>query len=113
MDNSIVGMWKLVAFERTRDDGEVARDDAPTGFLLYTPEGWLAEAFQYTMPDGASGHVQYCGTYEADGEIVYHIPSVHPNPNDVGARLERHVKVDGDRHVLTSGPVRLICDRLR
>lgn len=112
----ITGMWKLVAIERQQEDGEVYRDDAPTGYLLYTPEGWLAEAFQSQTADGGRSCVTYCGSWELGGEnneILYHIPSVHPNQESVGTRLERRYELDGDRFTLIAGTVRLQCERLR
>ena len=113
---NITGMWKLVAIERQQEDGEVYRDDSPTGYLLYTPEGWLAEAFQYRTSEGEHGCVTYCGSWELGGEndeILYHVPSVHPNQDNVGARLERHYEIDGDTFTLIAGSVRLHCERLR
>lgn len=111
--NPVVGMWKLVSLERTLDSGDVFRAGSPTGFLIYTPEGWLSEAFEYRNDDGSTSHIIYCGRYEVQGDTVTHIPSVHINPDLVGQRLDRTFSIEGDRFTLTSGPAVLVWERVR
>jgi hypothetical protein len=115
----VVGMWKLVSLEResASGSGEIETALEPNGFILYTADGWFAEAFSYRNPDGTSGNVAYCGHYELDGnDRLFHIPSTHANPDLVGARLERGVHVEGHQYTLTagSGPgsARLVWERL-
>lgn len=107
----VVGMWSLVSLERMGEDGDVFRAGEPTGYLIYTPEGWHAEAFQYRNADGSASHVIYCGRYEVEGDTVTHIPSVHINPDLIGQRLDRTFAIDGDRFTLTSGPAVLVWER--
>lgn len=111
----LTGMWKLVSLERTGGDGQVSRADDPVGFLIYTPEGWLSEAFEYRNADGTTNHVLYCGAWEASGDTVTHIPSVHVNADLVGARLDRTFAIedDGTRFTLTAGSARLVWERVR
>jgi hypothetical protein len=115
--SAVVGMWKLVSLERTSADNVVTQASDPVGFLIYTPEGWLSEAFEYRNADGSTSHVIYCGTYEVEGETVTHIPSVHTNPELVGARLDRTFAIDGDHFTLTAhssgGTAVLIWERVR
>jgi len=112
-NTEIVGIWRLVAIERPAADGAAHRDDAPHGFLLYDASGWFAESFSTRGADGNVLTVQYCGTYEVDGDSVFHIPAMHADPANVGKRLERQFVVDGDRFTLISGAVRLHGERLR
>lgn len=112
-NTDIVGIWQLVAIERPTADGSVARDDAPHGFLLYDASGWFAESFSTHGPDGNVLTVLYCGTWETDGDSVFHIPAMHADPANIGKRLQRQFVVDGDRFTLISGPVRLHGERLR
>lgn len=116
MTHPLVGMWKLVSFERAGEDGAVTRADSPTGFLIYTAEGWMSEAFEFRPLDDPAApvtHVLYCGTYETDGDVVTHIPSVHVNPDLVGARLDRGWSVEGNRFTLRAGSATLVWERVR
>jgi hypothetical protein len=108
----LVGMWKLLSLER-HGAQEVSRADDPIGFLIYTPDGWMSEAFEYRNADGSTSHVIYCGTYTTDGDRVVHHPSVHTNPELVGASLERTWSVDGNRFTLTAGSAVLTWELVR
>jgi hypothetical protein len=110
--DSVVGMWTLVSLERTSDTGTVFRAAEPNGHLIYTPEGWLSEAFQYRNDDGSVSHVIYCGRYEVDGSTVTHIPAGHLNPDLIGQRLDRTWSIDGDRFTLTAGAAVLVWERI-
>ncbi len=116
MANSPVGMWKLVELQRAVD-GQVQKTEQVHGFLVYTPEGWFTEAFEAAGPDGTTTHVVYCGTYEVEGDRLFHIPSIHTNPDLVGTRMERGWEINGDRFTLLAGnplgAVKLVCDVLR
>lgn len=112
-EHPLVGMWRLVSLERAGEDGTVFRAIEPNGHLIYTPEGWLSEAFQYRNDDGSTAHVIYSGRYEVQGDTVTHIPSQHLNPELIGQRLDRTFKVEGDRFTLTSGPAVLVWERMR
>jgi hypothetical protein len=109
----LVGMWKLASLERSAAEGEISRADDPIGFLIYTTEGWMSEAFEYRNLDGSTSHVLYCGAYEIDGDTVTHIPSVHVNENLVGARLDRGFAINGNRFTLTAGAATLVWERVR
>jgi hypothetical protein len=110
-------MWRLVGLERSAD-GVVTQAEAAIGYLIYTPEGWFAEAFEYRNPDdGGTNHVLYCGTYETrEPDIVIHQPRIHPNAALVGANLERSFTVEGNRFTLTAptpnGHARLTLERV-
>lgn len=111
-NTSVVGIWSLKSLERTLENGAVFSASEPNGHLIYTPEGWLSEAFQYRTDDGSAAHVIYCGRYEVDGDTVTHIPSQHLNPDMVGQRLDRTWSIEGDRFTLVSGPAVLIWERI-
>jgi hypothetical protein len=115
--NAVQGMWKLLSLERTSADNEVTQAIDPVGFLIYSAEGWLSEAFEYRNADGSTSHVIYCGTYEVDGDTVTHIPSVHTNAELVGARLDRTFAIEGERFTLTAlsggGKAVLVWERIR
>jgi len=117
-EHPLVGMWKLVSLEResASGSGEVETALEPVGFIMYTAEGWFAEAFQYRQPDGSASNVNYCGHYEIDGDCVFHRPSVHPNSDLVGASLERSIAVEGDQFTLRAGSgagsAKLVWERL-
>jgi hypothetical protein len=116
MADSPVGMWKLIELQRTAD-GQTQTNEQVHGFLVYTAEGWFTEAFQAQAPDGTTTNVIYCGTYEVQGDRLFHIPSIHTNPELVGTRLERGWEVNGDRFTLLAGTplgsVKLLCDALQ
>src|SRR5260221_11603856 len=90
---SIVGAWKLLAFEGRQDNGEVTRPfgDRPQGSVIYTPAGRFAVQLlragrpRFAAPDqmkGAAaeieaafkGYIAYYGSYELDlaGSFVVH-----------------------------------------
>ncbi len=102
MSASLVGMWKLVSLERIGAGDDTSRVDDPIGFLIYTPEGWMSEAFEYRSEDGTPFHTLYCGTYDVRGDVVIHRPSVHSNEELVGASLERSFAVEESRFTMTA-----------
>ena len=114
----LIGMWKLVSLEResASGSGEIEVAAEPNGFILYTADGWFAEAFSYKHPDGSPASVAYCGHYEIEGETLFHIPSTHANPDLVGTRMARGYGVEGNQYTLTAGSgagsVRLVWERL-
>jgi hypothetical protein len=61
--------------------------------------------------------VIYCGTYEVDGDTITHTPSVHVNPELVGARLDRTFAIEGNRFTLTAlnagGKAVLVWEKVR
>lgn len=115
MSHPLVGMWKLMRFER---EGETVGEDSglqPTGALLYTAEGWMSESLLLPDGEGGSRTVIYCGTYKIEGDQVIHQPLFHLDDSQVGQNLPRGYEVSGDGQsfVLIAGVGRLHWERVR
>jgi hypothetical protein len=122
--DDFIGAWRLVSVETHREDGSLYRRGERTGYLIYSPEGFMSVSF---MKEGRSlfvsgdirggtpfekleafdGYVSYCGRFEVDGNRVIHDIEVSLFPNWVGERQERFYSFDGDRLTLST-PVQLV-----
>lgn len=101
-EHPLVGIWKLVSMERIDPSGNVAEMDVVTGSLMYTSEGWMAEALEYHAPGsaGAPSYVFYSGLYQIDGDTVIHQPRIHTNHDLVWTDLPRQFEINGNRFTL-------------
>jgi hypothetical protein len=135
----LVGVWRLVSFERHLPNGTVeypAGKDA-IGRLTYDPGKRVsAQVMQRGRPVGAfegprlsasataddlrrliAGYTAYYGTYDIDGDasVVTHHVEASLNPNGVGRDLKRQYAFEGNRLVLTEENagvrIRLVWDR--
>ena len=135
----LVGVWRLVSFERHLPNGTVeypAGKDA-VGRLTYDAGKRMSvQIMQRGRPVGAfegprlsasataedlrrliAGYTAYYGTYDIDGDasIVTHHVEASLNPNGVGRDLKRRYSFEGNRLVLTDEiagvRIRLVWDR--
>lgn len=92
----LVGQWRLVRYELIGPNVDVTAPAQRVGFLLYSPDGWMAEAIQVRPDDSdaAPSSLFYCGRYEIEGAKVIHIPAFHTHAASVGHRLERSFHID-------------------
>ncbi|MFZ5827035.1 MAG: lipocalin-like domain-containing protein [Bacillota bacterium] len=124
--NPLVGTWRILTFEMRAADGQVALrplGERPTGYLLYSAEGYMSAAVSapertaWSVPDqllapeeeraaAISGLMAYSGRYEVVDGAVIHYPEAAHMPNMVGAPQRRFFVIDGDRMTLTSPPFR-------
>jgi hypothetical protein len=115
----LVGQWRLLRYEVIGPNVDITAPAHRVGFLLYSPDGWMAEAIQVRPDDStvAPTSLFYCGRYELDGVTVTHIPTFHTNAASVGERLARTFHIDGaDRFTLITprpdGAVHLHWERM-
>lgn len=106
----VVGTWRLVSFEReyqTGGDREYPMGKAPTGYILFLPEGRMAviitgegRTVPTTDQDRAGLYnslVAYTGRYRVDGDKWITTLDVSANPAWVGTEQTRSFRVSGDR----------------
>jgi len=106
----VVGVWKLVSFEREYQAGgerEYPMGKAPTGFILFLPEGRMTVVITgegrtapTTDQDRAGLYntlVAYTGRYRVDGDKWITTLDVSANPAWVGTEQTRSFRVDGNR----------------
>lgn len=106
----IVGNWRLVSFEREYQasaDREYPMGKAPTGYILFLPEGRMAVVITgegrkapATDQDRValfSSLVAYTGMYRVDGDKWITTVDVSANPAWVGTEQTRSFRVTGDR----------------
>lgn len=100
----IVGVWQLVGFERVTDGNSVPMAEVQ-GHFVYSSDGLFSEAFQIVDAEGNARTVIYGGRYERgdDDGTLFHIPAHHPDPAQVGQRLQRGIAVTSDTYILTGG----------
>jgi len=106
----ILGVWRLVSFEREYQ-ATGAREDTrgknPTGYIIFTPEGRMAVVITNegrkapnTDQDRAglfNSLVAYTGRYRVDGDKWITTVDVSANPALVGTEQTRTFQVTGDR----------------
>lgn len=112
----IVGVWQLVGFERVTNGESVPMAEVQ-GHFVYSADGLFSEAFRIVDAAGCERTVIYAGRYEhGEAGTLFHIPLHHPDPTQVGQRLQRGIAVTSDTYILTSGTpesfVRLTATRL-
>jgi len=106
----VVGVWKLVSFERefqTGGEREYPMGKAPTGYILFLPEGRMTVVITgegrtapSTDQDRAGLYntlVAYTGRYRVDGDKWITTLDVSANPAWVGTEQTRSFRVAGDR----------------
>jgi hypothetical protein len=106
----IVGIWRLVSFEReyqATSEREYPMGKTPTGYILFLPEGRMAVVITgegrmapNTDQDRAglfNSLVAYTGRYRVDGDKWITTVDVSANPTLVGTEQTRTFRVTGDR----------------
>lgn len=121
--NSLLGTWKLLAFEARAEDGQVTSlfGPDPIGYITYTHDGYVFVAFmradrpRFTSSDYYEGTLEemsaamrsffsYCGTYNLRGSRIVHHLEVCGFPNWVGMDQERIYSFEGNRLTLSTDP---------
>ena len=106
---SLVGNWKLVAFQ-TILDNEPPRDalgPSPKGYLILTPEGRMMTLITSSNrkagaddPERAALHktmFSYSGRYRAEGDTFITTVDVSWNEAWNGTEQKRHYRFEGDK----------------
>jgi hypothetical protein len=126
---TLIGTWRLVAFEETSPNGERVYPygwDA-VGLLVYTDTGHMSVQImrrdRQPLPDvtfeemsaeqvkrAIGGFTGFCGTYsiDTDDPVVVHQVECHVLPGSVGKDLRRSYKLEGDSLVLKPSATRTI-----
>lgn len=115
---SIIGTWKLVAFENHNADGSVIYPfgKKPTGYFVYDPTGHLSvqimrdppvkdvpglmqgKAEPDTYKEAFLAYAAYFGTYTVDlvkGVVVHHVEGAN-RPDYIGMDEPRPFRIAGD-----------------
>jgi hypothetical protein len=115
----LVGAWRLVSVETRDEKGELVRRGERTGYLLYSPGGYMSVSF---MKEGRpvfksgdirggsveekiaaiNGYVSYAGRYTVQDDTVVHHIEVSLFPNWVGVSQERMFTLEGSRLTLST-----------
>jgi hypothetical protein len=121
--HTIVGGWRLVAFENHDGDGRVRLPygPAPVGYLLYTADGRMSATIMRGDRTPLAGeprrgegtaekarafeeYLSYAGRYTLLGERVIHHVEVSLWPGWVGTDLERWAEFRDQRLILRTVP---------
>jgi adenosylhomocysteine nucleosidase len=120
---SLVGAWRLVAWDEKRADGTTHRNPRSVGSLMYSDSGrmcgvimdparpsWQARPDEAALRAAFNGLVAYCGAYEihaADGFVLHRV-DVEKSPLNVGLTRKRWFTFEGpDRLVLRVDPAEI------
>jgi hypothetical protein len=115
----LVGAWRLLSVETRDEKGELVRRGERTGYLLYSPGGYMSVSF---MKEGRpvfksgdirggsveekiaaiNGYVSYAGRYTVQDDTVVHHIEVSLFPNWVGVSQERMFTFEGSRLTLST-----------
>jgi len=121
------GAWRLVSVETRDKNGELVRRGERTGYLIYSPDGYMSVSF---MKEGrpkfksgdirggtaeekiaaVNGYVSYAGRYTVQDDTVVHHIEVSLFPNWVGVKQERMFRLEGNRLTLST-PLMLVGGR--
>ena len=123
----LVGAWRLLSVETRNENGELVRRGERTGYLIYSPDGYMSVSF---MKEGrpkfksgdirggsaeekiaaVDGYVSYAGRYTVQDDTVIHHIEVSLFPNWVGVSQERVFSFEGSRLTLST-PLMLVGGR--
>ena len=124
----LIGRWRLAAYEAFGPAGELFHPvgERAVGIIAYDAAGFvsvhimdpgrapfsggdLAEAGDAEFAAAARGYFAYYGRFVVDeaAQTVTHQLEMCLVPNWVGAAQLRHATLEGDRLVLSGGPVRI------
>jgi len=118
-EQGLHGAWGLVSVETRDEKGELVRRGERTGYLIYSPDGYMSVSF---MKEGrpvfksgdirggsveekiaaVNGYVSYAGRYTIQENTVVHHIEVSLFPNWVGVSQERVVSFEGSRLTLST-----------
>ena len=114
-NDKIVGTWKLISYEvevQATGQKEPVMGDHPTGYVTFTPEGrayviLTAEARNPAKTDQERANLlntlsAYSGTYSVEGDTWTTNVEVASNPEWVGTKQVRNVKLSGERLVVST-----------
>ena len=120
----LVGTWALESWEVVDATGAVDYPfgRTPIGYIMYSPEGYMAVAFMPSgrMPFAAADilggtpeeksaaigtYISYCGRYEVVGDRVRHHIELSLFPNWTGVTQERIVSLNGDTLRISTLPL--------
>jgi Lipocalin-like domain len=121
---AVVGTWTLESWKVVDANGAVDKPfgPQPVGYILYTPDGYMAVAF---MPPGrklfgaadilggtpdekcaaVDTYISYCGRYEVKGDRMFHHIEASLFPNWTGVTQERIVHLEGETLRLSTPPL--------
>jgi len=117
---SLIGTWRLISSKLIADDGQVSYPlgQELQGMLIYLEDGHMsvqnmpADGALFQTPEGKVIALETYGTYNgryeigSSGTVVHYIEnSLFPAWNN--RRQERSIKIDGDRLMLVSPPIRV------
>ena len=110
--------------ETRKEDGSLHRSGKRTGYLIYSPEGYMGVSFmkegrtEFASGDirggtveekieAFNGYISYSGRFEVSEDTVTHVIEVSLFPNWIGERQERYYEFDGKRLTLST-PLQLV-----
>ena len=119
-----IGTWRLLSVETRKEDGSLYRSGKRTGYLIYSPQGYMSVSFmkegrtEFASGDirGGSveekieafnGYISYSGRFEVSGDTVTHGIEVSLFPNWIGERQERYFEFKGGQLTLST-PLQLV-----
>ncbi len=124
--HSLVGTWRLVAWENRDAQGQVTWPvgHAARGYIMYTADGYMSVQIMtanrplFAADDLLTGssaekagaaetYIAYAGRYERRANTVIHHVELSLFPNWVGTQQERLLEVSGDRLILSTAPLLL------
>jgi len=105
--SSVVGVWKLVGGSTTDPSGKelgVPYGPRGMGLVSLTADGRMMAVLvdgRSTLPDGTKrDYSSYCGNYTFDGGTLITTVDAASDPNRMGSRQVRKVRLEGDRMIL-------------
>lgn len=124
--DQVIGTWTLLEYTRESSTGEryyPLGQDA-TGYLMYTPDGYLSatlsragrDQLSYSptgdlhtgtteeMAQAANSYHAYTGRFEVDeaSQTLYHHMEMSLVPNRIGQVQDRIIQITGDELTITS-----------
>ena len=91
MQQSLVGLWSLLSWDKVYADGsqEPYSDEAVAGFIHYGPDGLMALSIYSKLAQRLL--TAYAGRYERVGSEVVHLPLEGHSPDGIDRAKKRYL----------------------
>ncbi|MCM0606295.1 MAG: lipocalin-like domain-containing protein [Xanthomonadaceae bacterium] len=111
MTQSVIGTWKLVAFNIEDNEKQITPWGKDThGLLIYTDSGHVSVSINKKVENDSENEFEnkfdsvlfYSGTYRVEGNTIKHQVTQASNPARIGREMIRYAEFKGDEVTLVT-----------
>jgi hypothetical protein len=122
MTHILTGAWQIISWQISYSDNRAITEPFghnPTGLIIYADNGWMSVSINSqprevsepelslrqrpykALAQAYKSYFHYAGTYEVEGNDIYHHVTQSLNPDFVGSVQKRKIELNGNKLTLT------------